>query len=183
MSRPATGAEPEEALAGLFAAHYPGLLRLAVRLGADDAEDIVAEAFYRLYRQWRWLRGTDSALPYLRSVVRNLSRMRLRHLRVVRRHADRAGSVGGSAGGPAGRVADRVQFSAEVEAVLRDDRRALVVALKGLPARQREALVLRYWSGLREAEIAAAMGISRGAVKSHTSRGMAALARVLEDRR
>ncbi|GFJ79282.1 hypothetical protein Phou_034620 [Phytohabitans houttuyneae] len=58
-----------------------------------------------------------------------------------------------------------------------------MAALKELPARQREALVLRHWLGLREAEIAEAMGISAGAVKSHTSRGMAALTRELEERR
>ncbi|MEH1127582.1 sigma factor-like helix-turn-helix DNA-binding protein [Micromonospora sp. CPCC 206061] len=71
----------------------------------------------------------------------------------------------------------------EAPVPLDDDQRALVAALKELPTRQREALVLRHWLGLREAEIAAAMGISCGAVKSHTSRGMAALTRVLEERR
>jgi len=168
--------EREATLALLFQQHYSSMLRLAVLLGADDAEDIVAEAFYQLYRRWKRLRGADSALPYLRSVVCNLSRMRLRHLQVIRRHA-------GPAALPAALRADRAQSSAETEALLHDDQRALVLALKQLPTRQREALVLRYWLSLREAEIAAAMGISCGAVKSHTSRGMAALSRVLEERR
>ena len=177
----AAGDDPdrEAALARLFQEHYSSMLRLAVLLGADDAEDIVAEAFYQLYRRWRRLRGVESALPYLRSVVCNLSRMRLRHLQVIRRHAGPAARLAY----PATLLADRAQSSAETEAMLHDDHRALVGALKQLPARQREALVLRYWLSLREAEIAAAMGISCGAVKSHTSRGMAALSRVLEERR
>jgi RNA polymerase sigma-70 factor (sigma-E family) len=164
--------EREAALAVLFQAHYPALLRLAVLLGADDAEDIVAEAYYQLYRRWRKLRGSDAALAYLRSVVCNLTRMRLRHLQVVRKHA-----------GPREHGVRSAESSAETEALLHDDQRALVSALKDLPARQREALVLRHWLGLREAEIAEAMGISCGAVKSHTSRGMSALTRAMEERR
>lgn len=163
-------AEADEVLAELFQTEYAGMVRLAVLLGADDAEDIVAEAFYQLYRRWKKLRDGDAAMPYLRSVVCNLTRMRLRHLQVVRKHATP------DAAPPSG-------SSAEAEALLHDDQRALVAALKELPARQREALVLRHWLGLREAEIAEAMGISAGAVKSHTSRGMAALTRVLEERR
>ena len=163
-----TDTERDAVLSRLFRDHYSALLRLAVLLGADDAEDVVAEAFYQLYRRWKKLRDVEQALPYLRSVVVNLLRMRLRHLQVARKHATA--------------VVDGVE-SAESEALLHDDQRALVVALKGLPARQREALVLRYWLGLREAEIAATMDISAGAVKSHTSRGMAALNRALHRRR
>jgi DNA-binding CsgD family transcriptional regulator len=65
--------------------------------------------------------------------------------------------------------------SAEHGALVSLERAAVVAALQGLTARQREAIVLRYYADLSEAEIAEAMGISRGAVKSHTSRGMAAL--------
>ncbi len=158
----------EAALARLFDLHYTGMLRLAVLLGADDAEDIVAEAFYQLYRRWQKLRTPEAALGYLRSVVCNLARMRLRHLGVVRKHAQTPTS-------PA--------ESAENLALLQADQRALVEALQRLPARQREALVLRYWLGLREWEIAAAMGISAGAVKAHTARGIATLTRVMEVRR
>ncbi|GAA2575558.1 SigE family RNA polymerase sigma factor [Dactylosporangium fulvum] len=161
--------EREAALARLFDANHTQLLRLAVLLGAEsEAEDIVSEAFYELYRRWRRLRSHDAALSYLRAVVCNLVRMRVRRLQVARRHAEQViESVG----------------SAEAEVLLRDDQRALVEAIKRLPARQREALVLRYWLDLRESEIAAAMGISAGAVKSHTSRGMATLTRLLEERR
>jgi RNA polymerase sigma-70 factor (sigma-E family) len=157
----------DAALAELFARHYTPTLRLAVLLGADDAEDVVAEAFWQLYRRWNRLRDADAALAYLRGVVVNLIRMRVRHLQVARKHS--------------GTVEDDA-LSAEHEALLRDDQRELVAALKQLPARQREALVLRYWLGLRESEIAKAMDISCGAVKSHTARGMAALTRAMEGR-
>ena len=70
--------------------------------------------------------------------------------------------------------------SAEAGAIGELERSAVIDALSRLPARQREALVLRYYADLSEAEIANAMGISRGAVKSHTARGMTALRNVLE---
>jgi RNA polymerase sigma-70 factor (sigma-E family) len=163
--------EREEAIAELFELHHLPLVRLAVLLGADDAEDVVAEAFYQLYRRWRRLRSPEAAANYLRSVVVNLTRMRIRHLQVVRKHAARDGAE------PAHAV------SGEEHAVLRDDQKALVAAVRALPARQREALVLRFWLDLRESEIAEAMGITAGSVKVHVSRGMAALSRVLEERR
>jgi RNA polymerase sigma factor (sigma-70 family) len=53
--------------------------------------------------------------------------------------------------------------------------------MKALPERQREVLALRYYLDLSEAEIAEALGISRGAVKSHASRGSAALRNLLGD--
>jgi RNA polymerase sigma-70 factor (sigma-E family) len=159
----------EAAVTALFDQHHTQLVRLAVLLGADgDAEDVVAEAFCELYRRWPRLRDPRAAPAYLRSVVCNLVRMRLRHLQVVRRHHP-----------------DQVEDadSAEQEVVLREDQREVVRALRELPERQRQALVLRYWLDLREAEVAAAMGISAGAVKAHTSRGMAALTRLLGERR
>ena len=159
----------EVAVTALFDQHHTQLVRLAVLLGADgDAEDVVAEAFCELYRRWPRLRDPQAAPAYLRSVVINLVRMRLRHLQVVRRHhPDQVEDAG----------------SAEQEVVLREDHREVVRALRELPERQRQALVLRYWLDLREAEVAAAMGISTGAVKAHTSRGMAALTRLLGERR
>lgn len=159
----------EAAVTALFDEHHTQLVRLAVLLGADaDAEDVVAEAFCELYRRWPRLRDPQAAPAYLRSVVCNLVRMRLRHLQVVRRHNPF-------------HVEDAA--SPEQEVVLREDHREVVRALQELPERQRQALVLRYWLDLREAEVAAAMGISAGAVKAHTSRGMAALTRLLGERR
>jgi RNA polymerase sigma factor (sigma-70 family) len=70
--------------------------------------------------------------------------------------------------------------SAEQGALTLLERTAVVTALRSLPPRQREALVLRYYGDLSEAQIASAMGISRGAVKSHTARAIASLRAVLE---
>ncbi|MFE0425356.1 RNA polymerase sigma factor [Streptomyces sp. NPDC058953] len=165
--------ERETALARLFEAHYTSMLRLATLLGADDPENIVAEAYYEIYRRWRKLRSAESAESYLRSVVCNLTRMRIRHLQVVRRHTRTTDTGPGSA----------AVVSAEHTALLKDDQRALIRALRQLPPRQREALVLRHWMGLKEGEIAEAMGISPGSVKTHTARGIAALTQVMENRR
>jgi RNA polymerase sigma factor (sigma-70 family) len=63
--------------------------------------------------------------------------------------------------------------------MLAEDRRQVLAALAALPARRREVLVLRYWLGLSEAEIAATLDISQGSVKSAAARGVAALAKAL----
>lgn len=165
--------ERETEVARLFDAHARELTRLAVLLGAgDEAEDLVAEAFCELHRRWSRLRDRSAAVSYLRSTVCNLARMRLRHLQVVRRQesSDTAAA--------AASVYD--VESAESTVLLREEQRQLVAALARLPERQREALVLRYWLDLREGEIAEAMGISAGAVKSHIFRAMGALGRLLE---
>ena len=156
----------EAAVAGLFAARYAELVRLAGLLGADDPEDIAQEAFARLLRCYGSLRDADAALGYVRATVCNLTRNRRRHLRVVRLRT------------PAERPAD--VESPEHAALLREEQREVIAALAALPARRREAIVLRYWLGLSEAEIAAAMGISAGTVKSQVSRGLAALGKTLE---
>jgi RNA polymerase sigma-70 factor (sigma-E family) len=147
----------------LFVAHFRGLVRLAALLGADDPEDVAQEAFARLHGSIGRLRDPGAGLPYLRTTVVNLSRSRLRHLRIVRRGVPGAPDVA----------------SAEHSAVLREDHREVVHALLLLPPRQREVLVLRYWLDLSEAEIADAMRISRGAVKSHAARGIATLETML----
>lgn len=161
-------AERETAIARVFDQYHVQLVRLAALLGAGhEAEDIVAEAFCQLYRRWNKLRSPDAALAYVRGAVVNLVRMRLRHLQVVRRHSEGTRPPADSA-------------SAEHDVLLREDQRALVVALDALAERQREVIVLRYWMDLKESEIAAAMGISCGAVKSHAARAMASLSRAME---
>ena len=75
------------------------------------------------------------------------------------------------------------ESSAEAGAIALIERAAVISALRGLPDRQREALVLRFYADLSEAEIAATMGISKGAVKTHAARGMAALKSALEQER
>lgn len=163
--------EREKGVEAVFKTHRTAMIQLAVVLGADDVEDIVAEAFYQLYSRWTYLRSPDAAVGYLRSSVVNLTRMRIRHMQIARRHAQRAE--------PAVEVAQ----SGESLAVLRHDQRAIVEAVRHLPTRQREALVLRYWLDLSEREIAQTMNVSVGSVKVHISRGMAALTRKFEDRR
>lgn len=162
--------EREAGVARLFELHYSSMLRLAVLLGADDPENVVAEAYYQIYRRWRRLRDAEAAEAYLRSTVCNLTRMRIRHLQVARRHVETP-------------AVEEPVASAESTALLHDDQRVLIDALQHLPARQREALVLRHWLGLKESEIAAAMGISCGSVKTHTARGLAALTQAMEARR
>jgi RNA polymerase sigma factor (sigma-70 family) len=155
----------------LFFGQFAAMTRLAAMLGADDPEDVAQEAFVRLHRRTRTLRDPHAAVGYLRATVVNLTRSRLRHLAVVRRHAS-------SHAAAPGRVA-----SAEHDAVTRESHHELVAALRSLSPRHREALVLRYWLDLTEAEMAEAMGVSRGTVKSHVSRGLDALAAELEARR
>lgn len=162
----------DQALAALYATSYTPLVRLATLLGADDPENVVAEAFYQLYRRWPKLRDAGLADSYVKSVVCNLTRMRIRHLQVVRRHVQvilgQERAVGGNA------------TSAEVLALRHEDQRVLVQTLQRLPSRQREALVLRHWMDLPEREMAQIMGISAGSVKTHLRRGIAALTKAME---
>ena len=156
------------AVTELYAEHALGLVRLAVLLVGDraSAEDIVQDAFLGLYRRWDRLPDTSAPLAYLRVSVLNGCRTALRR-------RSRARQVGNFTEPPA--------ESAEAVALLSEEQRAVAGALRGLPERQREALVLRYYLDLSEAEIAAAMGISRGTVKSATSRALAAVGRTLRE--
>jgi RNA polymerase sigma-70 factor (sigma-E family) len=157
-------------LAALFRAHQLELVRLAFLLVGDrpTAEDVVQDVFARL--QARRLRTTeDGGLAYARAAVLNGCRSVLRRQATARRLTEAAGTDLAAGGG----VAD----SAEGQALLAEDRRRVLAALSQLPPRRREVLVLRYYLGLSEAEIAATLGISAGAVKSSAARGLAALAR------
>jgi RNA polymerase sigma-70 factor (sigma-E family) len=157
----------ELAVIELYAMHYSALVRLAVMLVRDTptAEEVVQDAFIAMHDAWERLRDTERALAYMRQSVVNRSRSVLRHRMVVERNQQKPPPD---------------MPSAEHGALTLLERSAVIAALRGLPARQREAIVLRYYADLSEAEIAAAMKISRGAVKSHTSRGMAALRVALE---
>ncbi|MFE9931897.1 RNA polymerase sigma factor [Streptomyces sp. NPDC005533] len=160
-------ADREVAIAHIFDQHYTRLLRLAVLLGAEqDAEDLVSEAFYQLHRRWEKLKTPEAAASYLRSIVCNLARMRIRRIKVVRRHTYQ--------------VPDELVRSAEQQVLLNHDQRELVAALRTLSSRQRQALVLKYWLDLKETEIAETMKISVGAVKSHTARGMTKLSSLVK---
>ncbi|HEX9041409.1 MAG TPA: SigE family RNA polymerase sigma factor [Trebonia sp.] len=151
----------------LYAGHYKRLVRLALLLVHDvqTAEDVVQDAFWAMHLAWRRLRDADKALAYLRQSVVNRSRSVLRHRKVVDMHQPKPAPD---------------EPSAEHAVLVLLERSAVVSALRLLPERQREAIVLRYYADLSEADIARAMGISRGAVKSHTARAMAALKSILE---
>jgi RNA polymerase sigma-70 factor (sigma-E family) len=160
---PGSAWDADDAVEQLYAAHYRSLVRLAVLLLRDQgaAEDVVQDSFVAMHGRWRRLREPDHALAYLRQTVVNRARSVLRHRGVEDRYAPvLAADTRGVAADPA-------------EAGVRRD--AVLGALQQLPTRQREVLVLRYYLDLDEAAIADALGISRGAVKSHASRGAAAL--------
>ena len=164
--------DADEALVALYTAHYRSLVRLSTLLLRDEAaaEDVVQDAFVAMHGSWRRLRDTDKALAYLRQAVVNRSRSRLRHLKVADRKAPALLPAEASASLP----------SAEHGALAALERQHVMRVLRTLPPRQREVLVLRYYADLSEAQIADAMGISTGAVKSHASRGMTALRERLE---
>jgi RNA polymerase sigma-70 factor (sigma-E family) len=151
----------------LYREHALGLIRLAVVMLGDRpaAEDVVQEAFCGLYRRWHSLSDTGKALVYVRSSVINGSRS------VLRRRQRQASGPAGSAGLPG--------ESAEAAALVSEEHREVLAAVRRLPDRQREVLVLRFYLDLDEGEIAAALRISRGTVKSTTSRGIAAVGRLL----
>jgi RNA polymerase sigma factor (sigma-70 family) len=113
-----------------------------------------------VYTSWRRLRDRNQALPYLRQSVVNRSRSVLRHRAIVHKI-------------PPELAPDMP--AAEHEVIIRLDQSAVVSALQTLPIRQREAMVLRYYADLPESQIASAMGISTGAVKSHAARAMSSL--------
>lgn len=172
MARPAlvdVGVSQEQLLGELYAAHRLSLVRLAVLLVDDTAaaEDVVHDVFAGLLKT-RSLRDGDAALAYLRRGVVNRSRSALRRRRTARAYAPPHEA---SAAGP------------DDLAVLSEEHRTVLAAVETLPERQREVLVLRYWSNLSEAEIADAMGISRGTVKSTASRALAALEQKMEGAR
>src|SRR5580693_4910056 len=159
--------DADRAVTALYTAHYRSLVRLAALLVRDvaTAEEVVQDSFVAMHGGWRRLKDTDKALAYLRRCVVNRSRSVLRHRVVVDRNAPRP-------------AADMP--SAEQSALALLECSVVAAALRTLSPRQREALVLRYYADLSEAQIAAMMGISKGAVKSHTSRAMSALRSVLE---
>jgi RNA polymerase sigma-70 factor (sigma-E family) len=154
----------------LYRLHGMDLVRIAaVMLGSRaSAEDAVHGAFCGLYRQWDRLADPDKALPYVRSAVMNRCRSELRRQARLARRADQNHRL---------IEAD----SPEQVAILGEEHRDVLAGLRALPARQREALILRYFLDLPEAEIAAAMGISQGTVKSTTSRALTALGKQLRE--
>lgn len=151
----------------LYQAHALGLVRLAVVMVGDQptAEDVVQDAFLGLYRQWGGLADTSRALAYVRSSVLNGCRT------VLRRNSRYQRIV----------LTEPTLESAEARVLAGEEHREVMAAIRRLPDRQREALVLRFYLDLDEGEVAQAMRISRGSVKSATSRALASLGRMLRE--
>lgn len=164
--------DPDALVAELYSSQARGLVRLA-RLFCDDqdaAEDLVQEAFIRLHRAAGTIRDRDRAPAFLRSIVINLARDHNRRGLMSLRHRQ---PVPPSPTGP----------SAEDVAADHDQDRVVLDALGRLSGRQRACLVLRYYLGLPESEIAETLGISVNSVKTHCRRGLTGLESALEEQR
>lgn len=152
----------DQVVEALFRREHPRMLVFA-RFLVDDrasAEDVVQDAFAGLYRHWSSLKDEHAAVSYLRTAVANGARSHLRRRRTLRAYLA---------------PPPPEEPSAEQQAVRSDEHRRVVAALGSLPRRQREVLVLRYFFDLTEAQIAYQLDISRGSVKQHAARGLAAL--------
>jgi RNA polymerase sigma-70 factor (sigma-E family) len=149
--------EPEAGRLGeLYQAHAPEAARLAYLLTGDPvfAEDLVHEAFVRLFGKFRDLRHPEAFRSYLRTTVVNLSRSHFRHRRVERAYLEREGRMPPSPGPDP------------------SARRELWESLQRLRSRQRAAIVLRYYEDLTESQTAEVLGCAVGTVKSLVSRGL-----------
>lgn len=156
-------------LADLFRAEATNLVRLA-RFFVDDrdaAEDLVQEAFIRLARSAHRVRDEEKVGAYLRSIVLNLARDHNRRGLVSLRHQP---------------PAEPAAAGFDEQLAVREDQQAVIDALRELPRRQRDCLVLRYYLELAVAEIAATLGVSVNSVKTHLQRGLRTLEAKLEGR-
>lgn len=167
---PAVAASVEDEVARLHRQHYRSLVRLAALLLDDlgSSEEVVQDAFVKMQLGWGRLADPARAPAYLRSVVLNGARSTMRRRQVRARHLQ---------------AVPPPAPSAEAGAMAADDHSRVVAALQRLPARQREAVVLRYYLDMSEAEMATAMGISSGSVKTHLHRALIALHETLEGTR
>lgn len=170
---PVAVAEQAAAVTAIYRSSALGMIRLAYVMIGDlsAAEDIVQDAFCGLYRRWMHLENPDKALSYVRSSVLNACRSALR-----RKRPELSGEASAS-------DLDRllVQWSGEEAAITEERRRTVMAALRTLPARQREVLVLRFYLDLSEAQIAAQMAIGQSTVRSTAHRALATLSRMLKD--
>jgi RNA polymerase sigma-70 factor (sigma-E family) len=160
--------EAEQQYGDYVAARAPRLVRFAFLLCGDwhRAEDVVQSALVKLYLAWPRLRRVEAIDPYVRRII---VRVLVDHGRLAsfRREVvhERLPEPP-----PAGDGSDAVT-----------DRMALLSALAALPARQRAAVVLRFWEDQSVEQTAEALACSVGNVKSQTARGLQTLRRLLSD--
>jgi RNA polymerase sigma-70 factor (sigma-E family) len=152
------------AVTALYHTHYLPLVRLAALLvhDIDVAEELVQDSFVAMHSVWRRLADSDRALSYLYQAVVALSRSVLRHRTV-------AGKI------PTELAPGRPAADPDAVTEPEPEPSAIVSALRTLAPRQREVLVLQYYSDLTQAQTASAMRISKRAVKSHTAQAMSSL--------
>ena len=148
----------------IYDAEARSLLRLA-RLFTDDrtgAEDIVQEAFIRLFRSADRIQDETKAVSYVRSIVLNLARDQNRRGLMSLRHQDAM-------------VDRRAPESPDERLARTESQEEVLEALGQLSPRQRDCLVLRFYMDLTEKEIAGTLKISPNSVKTHCRRGLEAL--------
>lgn len=173
--KPAAGESAADAVAALYAEHALGLTRFAQVMLGDraTAEDVVHDAFCGLYRRWAHLDDQARAQAYLRSAVLNGCRSAFRRAgrTPVFETLDTAETV------PPGLLGHAPD--AESALLAGQQRTVMLSALRRLPSRQREVLVLRYYLDLPDTEIASALGIAASTVRSTAYRGLSGLERLL----
>jgi RNA polymerase sigma-70 factor (sigma-E family) len=161
-------------VAALFREHHGELVRLALLMVGDlpTAEDVVQDVYASLHARSAKVTAYEAPLPYVRVAVLNGCRTVIRRRGIARR----VGVLHRAS------LHDEALASAESEVILSEERREVLAALARLSRRRREVLVLRYYLGLPEAEIAVVLGISAGTVKSTAARALAVLARDLGEK-
>ncbi|WP_439937343.1 SigE family RNA polymerase sigma factor [Nocardia sp. N13] len=152
----------DAAFSDFVAARQTHLRRIAYALCGDwhRADDLLQTALTKLYVAWPRIRHEGNEEAYCRQIMvrANIDESR----RPWRRER------------PTDAVPEHATEPSQVE-----ERSALFAALQALPEQQRKVVVLRHWLGLSVRETAAELGINEGTVKSHSSRGLAALEAVL----
>jgi RNA polymerase sigma factor (sigma-70 family) len=150
-------------LTDVYLANYYSLIRLAALLvdGIATCEEIVQEAYVRVYARRPRLRDETRALGYLQQAVVSLSRSSVRRDRKPRKRAE----------------TPMAAAAADARADERIEHAAVVQAFRRLPRRWREVLALRFYAELSEAEVAGALQLSVGSVRAHSSRALDRLAR------
>ncbi len=159
--------ERDQAVAELFERNYAPMCRLAYVILGDAAlgEEIVMEALLKTFNGWRRIRDVDSIDAYLKRIVINLCRSRIRRKMIEARVNAKT------------KAEERPRPSWDPES--HETGRVVWEAVKGLPERQRACVVLRYFDDLPEAEIASILECSVGTVKSQLSKARAKLEKTL----